>query len=160
MKLEKLKNPKVWAPTLLVLASLSTIPFWVGEDREDKHGREPHEVAVMWENAYLQDNGALIRELSVPEYAKEIAEVLDISLTQGKQNDEKIPDNWVIEEYRISEDHYLCHLMWVDETVGKSGNYFRIKRINDEWRVDDLDPREFDLEITGLEPRIIRGNEQ
>lgn len=156
MKWEVLKNPKVWVPALLFLVFLSSIPLWVGEDREDKHGREPHEVAVMFENAYLQLNGSSIRDLATPAYAKKLADILDISLTQGSQNNRKIPEDWVIEEYRLDSDHYLIHLIYVDD-LGQSGSYLRVKRVNDEWRVESIRPIQFDIEIKGLEPRIIRG---
>lgn len=158
MNLEMLKNPKVWIPSLLFLAALSSVPFWAGEGREDKHGREPHEVAVMFENAYLQLNGAKIQDLATPAYAKELADILDISLTEGSQNNRKISEDWVIEEYRVDRDHYLIHLMYVDD-LGRSGNYLRVKRVNDEWRVEYIRPIQFDIEIKGLEPRIIRGGE-
>src|SRR5690606_15330947 len=125
MKWEVLKNPKVWVPALLFLVFLSSIPLWVGEDREDKHGREPHEVAVMFENAYLQLNGSSIRDLATPAYAKKLADILDISLTQGSQNNRKIPEDWVIEEYRLDSDHYLIHLIYVDD-LGQSGSYLRV----------------------------------
>lgn len=164
MSREELRDSKNVIPMILfvtIFPSLFVTLFFSirGDIREDKHDREPHEVVVMLENAFLQRNGALIKRLAAPEYAKQAADTLDIPLTQGSQNNRTLPDNWVMEEYKIDENHYLYHLTWVDETE-HIRDYLRVKRINDEWRADELHPERFEQEIKGIKPRIIRGNKE
>lgn len=159
MNLQMMKNPKVWIPAVLLLASLSTLPFWWGDSREDRHGREPHEVVILWENAYLQDNGAMMKQLAVSAFAEETARIAGISLEQGKQNNRTVPNNWVMEEYKVNDDQYLYHLRWVEDGM-RHGDFLQVKRVNDEWKVDNIRPREFDLKTEGRTPRIIRGDDQ
>lgn len=164
MNMEKMKKSKVVVPVILfvtIFPSLFVALFFgIRSDiRKDEHKREPHEVVVMLENAILQGNGALIKQLATSEYAKQMADTLDISLKQGNQNNRALPDNWVMEEYKVDDNHYLYRLMWVDEK-GQNRDYLRVKRVNDEWRADGLRPEQFELEIKGMKPEIIRGDKQ
>ena len=164
MSREELRDSKTVIPMILfvtIFPSLFVTLFFSirGDIREDKHDREPHEVVVMLENAFLQRNGALIKQLAAPEYAKQAADTLDIPLTQGSQNNRTLPDNWVMEEYKVDDNHYLYRLMWVDET-GRTRDYLRVKRVNDEWRADGLRPKQFELDIRGIKPEVIRGDKQ
>jgi len=161
MNMEKMKDSKAIAIVVVILfvttfPSLFTLVFHI-DIRQDKHDREPHEVAVMFENALMQGDGALIKQLATPEYAKRIANTHDIS--QGSQNNRTLPDHWVMEEYEVDENHYLYHLMWEDET-GQTRDYLRVKKVNNEWRAEVVQPDRFKSEVKEIKPRVLLGDKQ
>jgi len=150
-----LKRPRMWVPMVLVVAFLSSLPFWWGDPREDERGMEPHEVAVRFEEAYLQGDVPTIRETATEEYAREVMELLEIYPRDSRI----VMKGLTVEEYEMAEDRYLYHLEWVEET-GAFGDFLEVRKVDGVWRVKGLLPREFDRETSGMKPRIFRGGEE
>ncbi|TCW41595.1 hypothetical protein EDC32_1011261 [Laceyella sacchari] len=159
MKAEWIKKPKVWIPTVIVAASLGTLPFWLPDNKADKNDITPDQVVIQFENAQIQKDGVKIKELATPDYAKLLADLNNLSLNQGKQNNETLPDNWVAEEYRVNENLYVYHIKWVNELKVNVGGHYRVEKKNDKWQINYLPGNEFDLMIQGLTPRILKGTD-
>jgi len=150
-----MKKKWVWIPAALVAVSLGTAPLWWPDDLEDKHGRTPQQLPVITENALLQEDGATLKKIGTPAYLKEITEVNEIPLQQSKKNERNISP-WTMQEYKLDEETFLYHIQWVTDFHVRTGGFYKVKKMNDEWRIERVPSSKFDLMVQGIEPTIIR----
>lgn len=158
--MEWMKKPKVWIPASLVTVVLATSPFWLSSCSQEGQEESPAHIVIDVENAVMQKDGVKLKELTTPDYAKQIADLNDFSLNQGKQNNETLPSNWVLQEYKMNENLYVYHIHWVNELHIGVGGFYKVQNQGGKWKLDYLPSSEFDNMTEGMKPtRILRGTQ-
>lgn len=123
---------------------------------QDKYGRTPREAVMAYERAIGERDGVTLNQVATMEQAQRVSEGLGLALFQRKER--SITGlNYLMKEYPLDSEEYWYEVHWF--LPGSSGwsKCYRVVDQNGTWKVEEIDPEEFQRFTHDIKPSMLRG---